>query len=494
MTAAKADRVVLGLLALGAVLLFSSLNNGYLWQDEAETALVARHTLQFGYPRGTDGRNAIDISPFGYGPGESWIYNPWLTFYLLAGVFAALGQSTWSARLLFAFAGLINLFLSWRLACRMTDNRLMQRLSVALLACSVPFLLHMRQCRYYATTTMFFLAVCLAYLTWMRRPDRRRTVTLGAMLVALFHTNFGTFAPAFAAVLGHQFVWGSRASRRRLWLMAAAVLLLTAPWALWFYRSAFVGAPSLGRLEDHFEYYIRVTNKYLLPLAAILGTTLVWRLLRRKPPIKGRPRPDVLFLIIAASAQLLFLLVPDQRHLRYLMPTLPLLAIGEAAWLSVWWQRQRLAGAALTGLALFTNLLQSAHWKVPLADFAYELTHAYRGPMEGVVEYVNAHGRPGQTAKIPYDDRTLMFYTRLTVEPPATFAQETYPDWIILRRDWMPEGFFESGYFRRIQSRYERIELSAPDILWQNREDPGTHHFRTVQDAPPVVIYRKKPG
>ena len=87
-----ADPVVVGLLAVAAGLLLWNLGNGYLWQDEAETAVLARNTLQFGYPRAFDGRQWVDIEAwFGFGPGQAWIYSPWIQFYLLAGVFALLG-------------------------------------------------------------------------------------------------------------------------------------------------------------------------------------------------------------------------------------------------------------------------------------------------------------------------------------------------------------------------------------------------------------------
>jgi hypothetical protein len=112
--------------------------------------------------------------------------------------------------------------------------------------------------------------------------------------------------------------------------------------------------------------------------------------------------------------------------------------------------------------------------------------------MEGIVAYLREHADSDDTAKIPYDDRTLMFYTSLRVEQPARFLRESYPEWLIIRRDWIPSEFFQSDYFRRVEATYDRIELDAPDILWQNREDPGSHHFRTVEDAPRVVIYRKR--
>jgi hypothetical protein len=191
-------------------------------------------------------------------------------------------------------------------------------------------------------------------------------------------------------------------------------------------------------------------------------------------------------------AQALFLLIPDQRHMRYLVPVLPLLLIGEAWWFAVWLARRRWLGRVLVSLALFTNVLQSPHIRVPLWDFAYELTHRYTGPMEGIVRYLHDQGQADQVVKVPYDDRTLMFYTTMRVEGSSRFLQESYPDWVVIRRDWVPAGFFDSEYFRRIEATYDRIELDAPDILWQNREDPGSHHFRTVHDAPRVVIYRKR--
>ena len=196
------------------------------------------------------------------------------------------------------------------------------------------------------------------------------------------------------------------------------------------------------------------------------------------------------------AAQLAFLLIPDQRHLRYLMPVLPIVAIGEACWLIGWVARQRAIGAVLIALALFTTVLHTPHCpRAPLIDFAGELTHHYTGPMEGVVGYLHAHARPDDVVKIPYDDRTLMFYTSLRVERPSQFLQPTGADWVVLRRDWTPDHFPNSPLAEQLNHDYDRIELDAPDIRWQNREDPGTHHYRTVRDAPRIVLYRKwNPG
>jgi hypothetical protein len=264
------------------------------------------------------------------------------------------------------------------------------------------------------------------------------------------------------------------------------------PWALVAYQTAFVGAWSVPRMMDHLEYYVRIINKHLVPLAAmaVSGILLRWWP-RPADPAERLPWSERWLLIVVVGAQLLFLLIPDQRHMRYMIPLLPILLIGEAWWLAAWLKASRLFGWALVGLALFTNVLHSPHVRIPLADFLGELTHAYVGPMEGIVGYLQANGRTGQTVKIPYDDRTLMFYTDLTVEPPSKFLEPSDPDWLVIRRDWIPGGFFTSEQFRRIEAGYERIELDAPDIQWQNREDPGSHHFRTVQGVPRIVLYRK---
>ena len=130
-----------------------------------------------------------------------------------------------------------------------------------------------------------------------------------------------------------------------------------------------------------------------------------------------------------------------------------------------------------------------------LLEFLGELTHPYRGPVDAIVEYLQIHGRPGQVVKTPYEEHPIIFYTNLRVEPLlklSDFSRETFPDWIVLRRDWLPAGFFQGPYYQKIQERYREILLDGPDIPWQNRPDPGYHRFRTDLSAPPVVVYRRK--
>ena len=50
--------VALGVV-LGAVLIFAGLSQRYLWDDEAETALLAERVLRFGVPLAWDGASLI---------------------------------------------------------------------------------------------------------------------------------------------------------------------------------------------------------------------------------------------------------------------------------------------------------------------------------------------------------------------------------------------------------------------------------------------------
>ena len=497
-TGPRADRVVAALLAVCGLLLLWNLNNGLLWQDEAETAVLARNTLAFGYPRVSDGHNVIEIQPWlHHGPGQSWIYSPWLPFYLLAGVFAIVGESTWSARLPFALAGWLSVYLAWRLVRLLTGDRTIQRLTVALLTCSVAFLVLMRQCRYYAVATALVLGICLAYLRFLRGPTWLRAGLVGVLLVLLFHTNAATFLPLAAVIVAHQARFGTPMSRRRALVIGTVAAMLILPVLPLFVQPGHAGVWTLGRVEDHFETYIRVLNKHVVPLAFMGVSTLALAVASRRsrrsvlPPVPDRAA--VAFLGLVAAAQLaFFVLVPDQRHLRYLAPIFPLLFIVEAWWLTACLRAHRLAGGIITALVLFTNVLQSPHVQIPLGAFLTKLTVPYVGPMEGVVGYLRQHARAGDTVKIPYDDRTLMFYTSVVVEPPSAFTQESDSEWVVIRRDWIPSEFFQGEYFRKLNATYERIELAAPDVQWQDREDVGQHQFRTVTDAPRIVIYRKR--
>jgi 4-amino-4-deoxy-L-arabinose transferase-like glycosyltransferase len=504
------------ILATAALLLLSSLDNGRLWQDEAETAVLGRNTLQFGYPKVDDGINRINPWVQSTAQGEAWSYHTWLSFYWAAASFAVFGMGTWSARFPFALLGLLTIYLFYRWVDRWYKNRPLAILCAALLTASVPFLLHMRQCRYYAPTAFFSLWTSWAYWRFLNKK-RWAGAELFLSLLLLFHSNHGVFIPSVLALTAHALFEPQLRQRwRSLALILSALALLTIPFFFFLKAGQHHSAFTLIDYWHHAQFYFRQINKYLLPMT--LWIPLAFLFVKQKTACSGGPGPDrstVRLTALILSVNLLFvMLFPTQRHFRYLVHLIPWILLMHALLLRALYRRNRFAALLAGFLLIATNwhyaipsrlltrlpiLTRGPITQEPLRiwawDYLGELTHRYRGPVDGIVEYLERHAATGETVKIPYEDNSLVFYTRLKVERLYSvdeFTNETYPDWIALRKDWIIQPFYSTDYFRRIESGYQKITLDAPDIPFQNRPDPGFHRFRTDTQAPPVVLYRKK--
>ena len=98
-TGAARDAVAIALLlALAAPLLLVNLGNHYLWQDEAQTAVISRTILDHGIPLGFDGRNLFSQElGIEYGDDYVWKWHAWLSFYVCAASLALFGSTTLAA-------------------------------------------------------------------------------------------------------------------------------------------------------------------------------------------------------------------------------------------------------------------------------------------------------------------------------------------------------------------------------------------------------------
>jgi hypothetical protein len=159
------------LIIVPPLLLFPRLGQIYLWQDEAETALLGQAILEHGYPLAVGGKQLIsdqsgqtDVNATGV-----WIWTPWLHSYVTALSFAVFGATTWAARLPFALIGWAVLLLNYALLKDITRNRQLSRHAAILLVASVPFLLHARQCRYYMLFVLFTMLHAWGYARLIRQ-------------------------------------------------------------------------------------------------------------------------------------------------------------------------------------------------------------------------------------------------------------------------------------------------------------------------------------
>jgi hypothetical protein len=87
------------ILALAAFLLLFHLDHRPFWQDEAETAGLARNVLKYGVPRSYDGVNIISQEQGReYDQNFLWRWSPWLQIYIAAAGFKIGGLTTYAGR------------------------------------------------------------------------------------------------------------------------------------------------------------------------------------------------------------------------------------------------------------------------------------------------------------------------------------------------------------------------------------------------------------
>ncbi len=542
--------VVAVLMGFGVALLFGRLDDRLLWQDEAETALLARSVLVHGVPTAFDGRNLISQegqAEFS-APDYRWFWTPWLQHYAAAASFAVFGESTFSARLPFVLFAIGTFWLCLRLAREVDSSAWVAAAALMLLVTSVPFLLHGRQCRYYAPASFFGLLYLLEYLRLLHRAPGDRVAALRLALAAtgLFHSHYVACAgfligSALHALYCSRAMATSRTIRARLPALAGAVVimaLLTLPFAWAFAGHASGQAwPGLGRALTSLSEAVYHVDRYVFPLVLMLPAAFFWARDRRghdagrvverpeRSPdsdrMHGQPVVVLLVLVMLATVLLLVATMP-WFFFRYYVPLIPIAAILQARVVSRVWRFDRRLGAVLLALLALTDLpsrvLPLPHhipaksvrhlrtgdeeaaavvgtWAryLPLSAYLYEITHEQRGPIEAVVDHLVRHARPDQSILATYGDLPLQFYTELDVvgglsgEDPARYVRA---DWLLVRAHTHRAGDrrlkrFVAKYVDR--AAYEAIDLPVLDEPYENRPDPTYHKFRQPSAGLPAV-------
>lgn len=489
---------VIGTAAL--VLLLCRLDNGRLWQDEAETALLARSVLLHGEPLAFDGRNLIaQEQGVEYDDHYRWKWHPWLPFYVVAASFYAFGESTFSARLPFALLGaatIVGTYILGRLAWKETAAAAW---SAIVLTLCVPFLILSRQCRYYSLSAFLGVLVLIAYFRWIHRK-RFGAPLLFSAVVLLFYTNFACVY-TFLGGLGLHFLIWQRNRWRELagWLMLAALVCL--PGAIWFSGSVYLARYGSTMFHgaaywQYFHSYMNQIRTYCAPFL-LLEVPVICICLHalRGTPQECRDRPlwrDTSCLALVALSHLVMIpLVVPAPFFRYLVAILPVMALLIGRIVTAAFQWHWGFGVAVLGLALV---------RPECLDYGDELLHPFRGPVDGIVEYLSAHGTSDELVVVTYEDLPVKFYTNLRVMGGLTgedLSAARPPDWIIVRKNVVgaeKEAAVREFIDQEIErGQYEQIVLDVPDTRWQNREDPAEHLYRT-SDVPDRVVLRRRRG
>jgi 4-amino-4-deoxy-L-arabinose transferase-like glycosyltransferase len=484
---------------ISAWLLFANLSDHALSNDEAFNSVLARNIMRFGYPRSFDGLNYVypDSPSFNLPGTYIFIADPWLAIYVTGLSFKLFGISTWSARILFVSSGLLTLVVLFIFCIRYLKSMTIAFISALLLGTNIPFLLHMRQARYYGL--IVFLCLGIFYLYHRILEKEKGYFWLGLALILLMLSHHAIFIPVFGSILlmallidRGRIQWG------RFIAASIAPICLFIPWGVFLLMSrssdaaGFPVNASLVQMKKSLEFQVRTINGYFVP-AAFWAVVLIFASLFKKISIFRISKEDsVIFkrIAIILASSFIFFIFFGLRTMRYYIYYLPFLLIIEAFLIVRIFRWQKSLAVVIILLIIFTNFFSRfnpAKLRSYFLDYLYEITHEYTGPLEALCDYLNLHAKPGDRIKIVKGDLTVMFYhPELEILNDARYFKKSYPEWIVIRRYWNPifeniwkekmGAEFEDNYLD-VLDRYDKIPLAAVDSIRENVPDNLKEHF-----------------
>jgi hypothetical protein len=507
-----ATQAILG--ALAAVLLFWGLADKYLWQDEANTAVLATNLLKFGKPLAYDGVNLVTLDFFltedastiaertrdpraavdyyvrrgDFKPDTAWKWHPWGQFLVAAAGLKLLGHDTLGARVPFALAGLATVLVFYRLARKCCDSWQIAAISAFLLVANAYWILHARQCRYYSLSSLLLVMTLMAYLRW-QEGARWGAAAFVASGWCWFQVDYGTIWPVFG-ILFVDSLFARRSGWRATLLTGAALAAAMAPFVYYYELWGRNMIPARGRL-DIFWMNVFNTNEYVAPLLLVLAAALFlqyrWRFLKM---------PERHTIAIACAIPLVLLpwvaLATPDAFLRYVIMVVPLGSL-LGGWLLVRVFPARFTWIAWVGAlaAIVTPWLSLPVRALVPADDRYEAKYWWRSeltilvtevfghrpdPNRLTVEWLRRNAAPSDEILIDYEDLPLAFYLPNPIRGGiAAFRAEddakTPPRFAVIRRS---VDFVHKPVYEREVARYRWAEapVKIPDIIWGNNPDP----------------------
>lgn len=508
------------LAGLAFLLLLYHLGDRYLWQDEAQTAVLAERMLRFGRPLAYDGTNLITIDYFptedrkrsadpkdavdyyihrgDFKADTTWIWHPWGQFIVEAISLRTLGRTAFAARLPFALAAILTVLLLYLFVLRELNSPFIAFLTALFLTLNAYWILHSRQARYYPLSSLFVVVTLMSYARW-QNGRRWGACAFIAAAWGWFQVDFGTLWPVLVILFADAFI----ADRRRIWrplTVAGCVAATLLPFMYYFqlWRRHVVPARPW---DDRFLRNLFNMNQFVVPmLVLILAIVLLshrWNSLAV---------PERRVIVIACATLAVFIvwvpLVAPTSFLRYVIIVAPLGSIltawvlvrglgGVRTW-PVW------IGAAVLLLTPWpTWLLPSPSFYRASGALRPELTILwnqvfthYPDPNGGVIEWLKHNSSPTDEILINYEDLPLMFYlpnpirggiAGFRVEDDATTA----PEFVVLRRSvsWVQWPVYQDELSRYT---WNQIPLDVGDVQWGNNPDPAA---LLSQTKPSTMIY-----
>ncbi len=525
-----------------ASVLCCNLGARYLWQDEAATAVLAQRMMSYGRPLAYDGNNLITMDIYSAGETEklrsgdpaeairyhvqrgdfkadtTWIGQPWGQF-IVAGVSLALfGNDTVPARLPFALAGALTVTLLFTVVRRRLNSWIPAVSATALVFLNSFWVMHMRQCRYYALSSLFLLLTLEAYLRWKEGRRWGGLIFIGSAWM-WFQADFGSVWPVIG-ILGLDAVITRARRLGETGLVFAGFCAVTAPFCYYYELAGRVKDTAMP-LPDKVVGMLFQVNQFQLPFIIIpLALFLWWIDKERRSNTQSRSLVGLSLAIVCALTIWMALVSPFPFY-RYIVPTTTLSAIIVAYVIvelarrlphskTIRWLVPSVVAAA-TLLFCFTNLLswpgsvlfpEKHRLKYYLTSvarpeirlFIGDLSAAPGDPNRATVEFLRQRLKPGDEVLCNYEDIPLMFYFHNRVRGGISCFrvgdEVGEARFAVYRRS---VGFSHTSIYKREMSKnqWRAYTLEAPDIPWGNFPEPRFHYALLSAGSSPLMVFER---
>jgi len=538
----KSHRGILLITLLGLLLAISDLTDIFFWADEGWTLILSRFTLKNGYPMVFDEHYTL-CNNIGVSQNGLWASQPWGMFYLTALSMAFFGKSLFFLRLPFVLIGISCIPLLALLGKRLRESDRIIHLSCLFLALNVPFLLLIKNVRYYALPPFFTLILIILYLDLGKGF---RWFSFGLVSALYLHTFPPAFLGLWAGLAFFTLIW-RRKKEFLIPLLYSQILafLLFLPWILLVWDgfadiihhgsvSGFSGQPSWGHflanvIVASFHYVIHLV-KYNFP-ALLLIPLLVFRFANKTFENPFSKNSKLLLIIVPFICLLMAGIRNYNLWSGYVLSCIPLLCLLSAKLLDCISLKQKKILIPLILIFLFSNLLNLPFWpqkkSLPpsfkknqlqkrinslkkqitithpsflLSNYLKELVTPYEGPVEGIVDFLAKNSGSKDTFFATNDGHTIHFMTGLKRIQNIPFKKP--PTWIIRRGNssWAKNicknnGLNANQYIPKFlkENRYEWIVLDFPDLYHENEPVLPHHHFVTPSHKRKVSLLRYSP-
>ncbi|RJP25890.1 MAG: hypothetical protein C4520_01685 [Candidatus Abyssobacteria bacterium SURF_5] len=497
------------LYAAAAFLLLYNLSDRLLWGDEAETALLGRNILEFGIPLVDDGKNVLTQYPEPWEANDAgvWTWNTWLSYYVAALSLGVFGQTTFAARFPFAAIGLLAVILMRKAARDLYDDEETAFVATLLLAFSVPFLLHARQCRYFSMLALGTIWLIIGYNRLVFMREKKYGLHVAVALAFLFYSSFISFVGGAAGVGLHSLVQmkNRRETLREVFPFFALAGALIAPWVLYSGLLGKRGSVEFGGVADTLLYYIQRMNFHIFPVILLLLPPI--SLIARRVPVKRwLPGDKTGLLLFVIGGHFAVLSVFPFVYFRYLITVMPALFLLEARMLRRYVPARAaryflvflLAATNIPGIISLYPIRGDRRISLPLAEFVAGITSDYEDAFEDVVGFLQDNAYESESLALTDPGYPFIFYTGMKVidaRYPRSYEKVWEANWVLSDNavgviDYGPASFLTLPASHADMYRANLLEVRDTP-LGASRPDPDLHRHLTADAMKPLIVYRR---